>query len=106
MAELELSSSNFDEQVIKSDVPVVVDFYADWCGPCKMMAPVLQQLAEAHPDKIKVGKFNVDSDTQFAGGHGISSIPCLILFKDGKEADRQIGFKPFPELDNWVKKYI
>ena len=106
MAELELTTANFEQEVINSDVPVVVDFFADWCGPCKMMSPVLQQLADAHNGKLKVGKFDVDSDTAFAGNYGISSIPCLILFKDGKETDRQIGFKPFPELDSWVKKYL
>jgi len=106
MSELELNSGNWESEVIKSNIPVVVDFYADWCGPCKMMAPVLKQLADSSQGKLKIAKFNVDTDNALAGKFGVSSIPCLILFKDGREQDRQVGFRPFPELQNWTKKYL
>lgn len=106
MSEIELNGANFESEVLKSDIPVVVDFYADWCGPCKMMAPVLKQLVDGLQGKIKVAKFNVDVDNQLAGKYGISSIPCLILFKGGEEADRLVGFKPLPELQKWVGKHV
>jgi thioredoxin 1 len=106
MSELLLTSQDFDAEVVKSQLPVVVDFYADWCGPCKMMGPVLHQIAEKLAGKLKVGKFDIDAGRQIASDFGISSIPCLILFKDGKEADRIIGFRPQPEIEKWIAKFI
>ncbi len=106
MSELTLTSANFDAEVLKSSTPVVVDFYADWCGPCKMMGPVLEQLATAFEGKVKIGKFNVDSDNAIPSKYGISSIPCLILFKNGDAADRSVGYKSFGDLDKWIKSNI
>lgn len=85
-----LSDDNFESEVISSDVPVVVDFWAEWCGPCKMLGPVLDELADAYDGKVKIGKVNVDENQQLAGKYGISSIPQLFFFKGG-EVVNQIG---------------
>ncbi len=106
MSGLAVNAENFEAEVLKADVPVVVDFYADWCGPCKMMAPVLDQLSETLAGKAKIAKMDVDSNQQLAGNYGISSIPCLILFKDGKDQDRLVGFRPAPDIQKWIEKYI
>jgi thioredoxin 1 len=84
------NEANFDRLVLDSNVPVLVDFYADWCGPCKMIAPVLEELASETAD-AKIVKINVDEDTQLAARYGISSIPSLLVFKDGDVADQQVG---------------
>lgn len=85
------TTENFEAEVLQSDVPVLVDFYADWCGPCKMMGPVVEKLALAYEGKLKVGKCNVDDEMQLAQQYRISSIPAFIIFKDGKPAATFIG---------------
>ena len=82
--ELKITEQNFEEEVAKSSIPVLVDFYADWCGPCKMMAPVVSELAEEYEGRCKVGKCNVDENMNLAQKYGVMSIPNMIVFKDGE----------------------
>ena len=84
MSEINLTNQNFEEKVLKSEIPVLVDFFATWCGPCKMLAPVIAELAEKYEGKVKVGKVNVDEENELAMKYQISSIPTLVLFKEGK----------------------
>jgi thioredoxin 1 len=91
MSEIALNESNFDEVVLKSDKPVLVDFWAPWCGPCKMFAPTLAKFAEANEGKIVVGKVNVDDEQDLAMKFNISSIPSLLVFKNGEVAARKVG---------------
>ncbi|MBQ6095747.1 MAG: thioredoxin [Lachnospiraceae bacterium] len=89
--EYKFTVANFEEEVVKSSVPVLVDFYADWCGPCRMMGPVVAQLAEEYDGKAKVGKVNVDDEEDLAARFGVMSIPFFAFIKDGKMVDSQIG---------------
>lgn len=91
MAEITLTDQNFDEEVLQSDVPVLVDFWAPWCGPCQIMGPVIEELAGEMEGKAKVGKLNVDESQEKAGAYGVSSIPTIIIFRGGKEVERLIG---------------
>lgn len=100
--EFTLTSDNFDEIVTKSDVPVLVDFWAPWCGPCQMMGPAVSELAEENTS-IKVGKVNVDEQPLLAQAYGIMSIPCFVSFKDGKEYKRSSGAQPKEALLELVK---
>ena len=84
MAELKITAANFENEVLNSDKPVLLDFYADWCGPCKMLAPVVHEIAEENAGTLKVGKINVDEQMELAMGFQVSSIPMLVVFKDGK----------------------
>ncbi|MBQ9027752.1 MAG: thioredoxin [Lachnospiraceae bacterium] len=96
--------SNFDAEVLQSDIPVFVDFYADWCGPCKMMSPVIDKLAEEYDGKIKVGKVNVDENGDLAVKYGIMSIPNMVFFKNGEVADRVVGAIPKPAMKEKFEK--
>ena len=98
--ELNLSSQNFEKEVLNSNEPVLVDFYADWCGPCKLMAPVVEELAGNLQGKAKVGKINVDENQDLAMEYNVMSIPTLIIFKDGKETKRFVGVRDKNELLN------
>ncbi|MBQ2938327.1 MAG: thioredoxin [Clostridia bacterium] len=98
--ELNLSLENFQKEVLNSNDPVLVDFYADWCGPCKMMAPVVESLAEELKGKAKVGKINVDQNQDLAIEYNVMSIPTLIIFKDGKETKRFVGVRDKNEILN------
>lgn len=98
MSEVVLTEQNFETEVAKSDIPVLVDFWASWCGPCKMLAPIVSEIAEEYAGKVKVGKVNVDEEPALAGRFGISSIPTLILFKNGEPAGVSIGYRPKEEL--------
>ena len=100
--EITLTKTNFEAEVLKSDKPVLVDFWAPWCGPCRMLAPILAEIAEEKSDKIKVGKVNVDEEPDLAAKYGISGIPAILLFKNGQVAGTSVGFKPKPELEAFV----
>ena len=93
-----LTDANFSEQVLKSSTPVLVDFWAEWCGPCKMIAPVLDELAGEYDGKVKIGKVNIDEHLQLAINYGINSIPTLLFFKNGQVADQVVGMRSKRDL--------
>lgn len=94
MAEIILTSDNFESEVIASEIPVLVDFWATWCGPCKMLGPVISQIADEYEGKVKVGKVNVDEEEELAAKYGIQSIPTVLLFNGGEVVEQSLGFKP------------
>jgi thioredoxin len=102
MGVAKVSDADFDAQVLKSAEPVVVDFWAEWCGPCKMIAPALEELAGTMNGKVKIVKLNVDENPQTAAKYGIMSIPTLMLFKNGELASRQVGAAPKQKLEQWI----
>ena len=95
---LHVNDQNFESEVLKSDVPVLVDFYATWCGPCKSLAPIVEELAGEYAGKAKMVKIDIDEAPGVASASGIMAVPTLILFKDGQEVQKLTGFKPKPEL--------
>ncbi len=101
-----VTDADFDTEVLKADRPVLVDFWATWCGPCKMIAPVLEELARDHDEDMMVGKLDVDGNPATAMRYGVQSIPTLILFKDGQEAERIVGFLPKERLLAKIKPYL
>lgn len=102
--EYKFTSGNFEEEVLASDIPVFVDFYADWCGPCKMMAPVVEKLAEKYDGKLKVGKCNVDEENEIAGKYRIMSIPTMMIFVNGEAKETIVGAVSQAELENLIEK--
>ena len=96
--EYKFTEANFNEEVLGSDIPVLVDFYADWCGPCKMMMPVVEKMAEVYDGKIKVGKVNSDEENNLAARYGIMSIPSFLIFKNGEVVDSATGAMPADAL--------
>ena len=103
MAEVKITVSNFESEVLRSDQPVLVDFYADWCGPCRMLAPVLEAIAREYEGGVKVGKVNVDEQMELAQKFGVSSIPLLVVFKDGQPVAKSLGYRPKEEIVNLLK---
>jgi len=93
-----VTDATFEQEVVKSETPVLVDFWAEWCGPCKMMAPVLDQIAVEQANKLRVVKVDVDENSEYAGRLGILSIPTLVLFKGGQPVERIVGFTPKEQL--------
>lgn len=103
---LDLNDSTFESEVLKSESPVLVDFWAPWCGPCRILAPVVEEIANSYTGRIKVGKINVDDNQETTMQYGIRSIPTLILFKNGKALDQIIGAVPKSEIEKMVKKAL
>ena len=101
-----LSDATFDEHVKGSDVPVLVDFWAEWCGPCKMISPVLEEIAEEQAGKLQIGKLNIDDNLEVTRRFDVMSIPTLILFKDGEPEVRLIGAKPKGQLLQEIAQYL
>lgn len=97
MSVVTITSENFEAEVVKSDKPVLVDFWASWCGPCRMMSPVVDEIAEERGD-IKVGKINIDEQPELASRYGVMSIPTLVLFKDGEVAQKSVGLRPKAQI--------
>ena len=102
MEEVNLTSENFEEEVLKSEKPVLVDFWATWCGPCKMLAPVISEIAEKYEGKVKVGKVNIDNEKELAVRYQISSIPTLMLFKNGEVINMSVGFRPKSDIEKMI----
>lgn len=95
---MQIKDEDFQREVLESDVPVLVDFWAEWCGPCRAIAPVLEQLAEGYGDRLKVAKLNVDYNPDTAAAYGIRSIPTIIIFRDGEERERIMGALPKKDI--------
>jgi thioredoxin 1 len=106
MSTVKVTDASWDSDVIQSTEPVVVDFWAEWCGPCKMIGPSLEELAKDYAGKVKIVKLNVDENPGVAGKLGIRSIPTLMLFKDGKVASQKVGAAPKGELAKWINAAI
>ena len=98
-----VTDASFDADVLKSDKPVLVDFWADWCGPCKMIGPSLEEISDELADKVTIAKMDIVENTAIAGQLGVQSIPLLILFKDGKPVAKKLGAAPKSQLKNWLE---
>ena len=103
MSVISLNEKNFEEEVIKSEKPVLIDFWASWCGPCRMMSPVVDQIAEEMQDTVKVCKINIDEEENLAVKYNVMSIPTFIVFKEGKEAGRSVGVQDKEEIKAMLK---
>ena len=106
MATIQVTDSTFEEEVLKSDKPVVLDFWAPWCGPCKQIGPSLEEISEEMGDKITVAKVNIDENPEVPSNYGIMSIPTLILFKNGKSVSSQIGLVEKSSLAKWIDENL
>ena len=106
MAVGKVSDASFESDVLKATEPVVVDFWAEWCGPCKMIAPALDEIATAMGDKVKILKLNVDENPETAAKYGVMSIPTLMMFKNGELASRQVGAAPKAKLEQWINSGV
>lgn len=106
MATVAVTDATFEAEVVNSDVPVVVDFWAEWCGPCKMIGPVLEELSEELDGKVKIAKVDVDSNPNAAASMGVRGIPALFIFKDGKVVSNRAGAAPKAALQGWIEESI
>ncbi|MGD1153025.1 MAG: thioredoxin [Syntrophales bacterium] len=103
---VQFTDANFEQEVLKSEQPVLVDFWAPWCGPCRAVGPVVEDLAEAYKGRVKVGKINIDDNPKTATAYGVMSIPTLILFNKGDIMDKLIGLSPKDRLEGLIKKAL
>lgn len=103
---LNITKSNFEKEVVASEIPVVLDFWATWCGPCKMLSPVLDELAAAYSDRVRFCKVNVDDEPELAAHFGIASIPTLIFFKNGEILKKTVGYREKDELEETLKELL
>ena len=103
MSEIKITNKNFNEEVMEAEQPVLIDFWAPWCGPCRMVAPIIEQLATEYAGKVKVGKVNVDEEPELAQAFHVMSIPTIVLMKDGKVVKQTIGAKPKAELEAMIE---
>jgi thioredoxin 1 len=101
-----VSDASFDADVLKSDAPVVVDFWAEWCGPCKMIAPALEEIAQALGPKVKIVKINIDENPQTPSKYGVRGIPTLMVFKGGTVSSTKVGAAPKGQLQSWIEQSI
>ena len=101
-----VTGANFETEVLQSPVPVLLDFWAAWCGPCKMIGPFIEQLADEYSGRIRVGKVNVDEEAELAGSHGIASIPTLVVYKGGKIVNQALGAIPKPNIEALFKNVL
>ncbi len=102
----EVTDNEFENEVLKSDLPVLVDFWAPWCGPCRMVAPIVEELSQEYDGKVRFFKLNTDDNIQTAARYGIRSIPTLMIFKDGQPVDQVIGFRPKSDLKRSIDKVL
>ena len=103
MAEINVTKDNFDSEVMKSDKPVLIDFWASWCGPCRMLGPVIEQIADEYEGRVKVCKVNVDEEPELANAFRVSSIPLVVFMKDGKIEGKSVGYRPKSEIESLIK---
>jgi len=103
---LKVTDDNFEQEIINSDIPALVDFWAEWCGPCKMVSPIVEELAKEYDGKVKVGQMNVDENRQTPAKYGIRAIPTLILFKNGNVAQTIVGAQPKSAIEEELKKLL
>ena len=103
MAELTLTGQNFEQEVLLAKEPVLVDFWATWCGPCRMLAPVIEEIANEYTGKVKVGKVNVDDERELALEYGVSSIPTVMVFQNGEVKQTSVGYRPKEEIEQLLK---
>ena len=106
MATVKVSDASFSDDVLKSDTPVVVDFWAEWCGPCRMIGPALEEISGELAGKVKVVKLNIDENPATAAQFGVRSIPTLLMFKDGKQVSNHVGAAPKARLSQWIEAAI
>ena len=103
MATVKVDNANFQAEVLESDVPVVVDFWAEWCGPCKMIAPSLEEISAEMDGKVKIAKLNIDDHPNTPGKYGVRGIPTMILFKDGQPVETKVGAAPKAQIKSWLE---
>lgn len=103
---INITAADFKKEVLESDIPVLVDFWAEWCAPCKMVAPVLDELSHAYEGKLKVVKVNVDEEQELAGNYGVVSIPTILLFKNGEIVKQHVGAAPLAVFEQMIQPYL
>ena len=106
MAAIEITKENYEAEVLQSDKPVLLDFWASWCGPCRMLGPVISDIAEKYDGQVIVGKVNVDDEMALALKYNVSSIPMVALFKDGKLVDRAVGYRSKSDMEDMIKAVL